>query len=103
VNTNLSVVIACRPAAELASFWNKPLVTWVATDPQFNDKNVFTTLGRTLGPFNKMGTFLIEIFKLYNWRKVVVLSSNYFVWQEASVAIRQVQDFISFSYFIITC
>jgi len=24
-------VTACRPAAELASFWNKPLVTWVAT------------------------------------------------------------------------
>ena len=25
-------VAACRPAAELASFWNKPIVTWVATD-----------------------------------------------------------------------
>jgi len=24
---------ACRPAAELASFWNKPIISWVATDP----------------------------------------------------------------------
>ena len=37
---------ACRPAAELASFWNKPIVSWVATDPDFNDKTVFTTLGQ---------------------------------------------------------
>jgi len=28
---SVDVVTACRPAAELASFWNKPLVTWVAT------------------------------------------------------------------------
>jgi len=30
---------------------------WVATDPEFNDKTVYTTLGRTLGPFSKMGAF----------------------------------------------
>jgi len=78
------------------------LITWVATNPQFNDKTVYTTLGRTLGPFNKMGTFLVEVFEQYNWRKVVFLSSNYFVWLEASVAIRQVRQFdlvCVFSYF----
>ena len=37
------------------------LVTWVATHPDFNDKSVFTTLGRTLGPFNKMGTFPAKV------------------------------------------
>lgn len=84
------VAAACRPAAELASFWNKPLVTWVATSPEFNDKTVFTTMGRTLGPFSKMGIFLVEVFQQYNWRKVVILSSNYFVWKEAGTAFRKV-------------
>ena len=42
---------ACRPAAEMASYWNKPIISWVATDPDFNDKDTYTTLGRTLGPF----------------------------------------------------
>ena len=108
-------VTACRPAAELASFWNKPIVSWVATDPEFNDKTVYTTLGRTLGPFSKMGIFLLDVFKtvyttlgrtlgpfskmgiflldvfkLYNWRKVVFISSNYYIWREAAIAIRQV-------------
>jgi len=85
------VAVACRPAAELASFWNKPLVTWVATDPEFNDKTVYTTMGRTLGPFNKMGTFLVEVFQQYNWRKVVVISSNFFLWLDAGKAIRKVK------------
>jgi len=84
------VLLACRPAAELASFWNKPLITWVATDSQFNDKTVYTTLGRTLGPFNKMGIFLLEIFAQYNWRKVVVISSNFFLWLDAGRNIRKV-------------
>jgi len=84
------LLAACRPAAELASFWNKPLVTWVATDPEFNDKTVYTTMGRTLGPFNKMGTFLVEVFQQYNWRKVVVISSNFFLWLDAGKAIRKV-------------
>jgi len=83
-------VSACRPAAELASFWNKPIVSWVATDPEFNDKTVYTTLGRTLGPFSKMGIFLLDVFKQYNWRKVVFISSNYYIWREAAIAIRQV-------------
>ena len=84
------VAIACRPAAELASFWNKPLITWVATDSQFNDKTVYTTLGRTLGPFKKMGIFLLEIFAQYNWRKIVVISSNFFLWLDAGKNIRKV-------------
>jgi len=86
----MHVAAACRPAAELASFWNKPIVSWVATDPEFDDKTVYTTLGRTLGPFNKMGTFLAEVFKQYNWRKVVVISSNFFLWLDAGKAIRKV-------------
>jgi len=109
-------IAACRPAAELASFWNKPLVTWVASDAEFNDRTVYTTLGRTLGPFNKMGTFLIikqtlmklfnmmgtfllDVFKQYNWRKVVVISSNYFLWLDAGKAIRKVDTLVELSCF----
>jgi len=78
------------------------LLTWVATSPEFNDKTLYTTLGRTLGPFNKMGTFLVEVFEQYNWRKVVVISSTYFIWAEAGAAFRKVfrcsSTFLSFSY-----
>lgn len=42
--------------------------------------------------FNKMGTFLLDVFKQYNWRKVVVISSNFFLWLDAGKAIRKVQN-----------
>jgi len=78
------------------------LLTWVATSPDFNDKTLYTTLGRTLGPFNKMATFLVEIFKRYNWGKVVVISSTYYFWAEAGTAFRKVfrrsSTFVSFLY-----
>ena len=76
--------------AELASFWDIPLVSWVATDPDFIDKVTYSTMSRTLGPFNKMGVFLVEILKKYNWSRVVVISSNYLLWFDASKAIRKV-------------
>lgn len=62
----------------------------MATDPDFNDRSIYTTLGRILGPFSKMGTFMLEIFKQYNWKRVVVISSNYFIWLDAGKAIRRV-------------
>ena len=78
------------------------LLSWVATSPEFNDKTQYTTLGRTLGPFNKMATFLVEIFQQYNWRNVVVISSTYYFWAEAGTAFRKVftcsSTFVSFSY-----
>ena len=82
---------ACRPAAELASFWNKPIISWVASDPEFGDKSIYTTLGRTLGSFEKMALFLVEVFRMYSWRRLVVVSSNYFFWLDAGKAVRKVR------------
>ncbi len=76
--------------AELASVWDKSIFSWVATDPLFNDKSIYTTLGRTLGPFSKMGKFLVDIFKQYTWSRVAVISSNYLLWYDAAKAIRLV-------------
>ncbi len=81
-------ISAAKPVAQLASFWNKPIISWVASDPIFNDKSIYTTFGRTLGPFSKMGTFLVDVFKQYNWRTVAVIASNYLLWYDAAKAIR---------------
>lgn len=62
----------------------------MATDPDLNDKKVYTTLGRALGPFDKMATFLLEVFLQYNWRRAAIISSNYFLWLDAGKAFRKV-------------
>jgi len=74
----------------MASFYDIPVISWVATDPDFDDKVTYSTLVRTLGPFSKLGVFLLEIFIQYNWRRVVVISSNYLLYFDASKAIRKV-------------
>ena len=32
------IIPALKPVAELASFWNKPIISWVGTDSDFGDK-----------------------------------------------------------------
>ena len=76
--------------ANVASFFKVPIISWVATDPDLNDKVTFSTLSRTLGPFSKLGEFLLEIFAQYNWRRVVVVSSNYLLYMDAAKAIKLV-------------
>lgn len=74
----------------MASFFDRPVISWVATDPDFDDKLNYSTLSRTLGPFSKLATFLLEIFSQYNWRRVVVISSNYLLYLDAGKAIRKI-------------
>lgn len=85
---NFIISSACRAVAELASVFEVPMISWVGTDPDFDDKITYSTLARTLGPFSKMGTFLVEIFQFYKWKRVVVISSTYLLYQDAANAIK---------------
>ena len=51
------------PVSELASSWDKVIISWIGTDPLLSNKAKYSTLARTLGPFDKMATFLLDIFK----------------------------------------
>ena len=82
VNEWLLLCPACRAVSEVSSFFNIPLISWVATDPDFDDKIAYSTLSRTLGPFSKLADFLLEVFLQYNWRRVIVISSNYLLYLE---------------------
>lgn len=91
--TFCNLFLACRPAAELASFWNKPLVTWLATDAELSDRDVYTTMARTLAPFSKMADFLIEVLVQFNWRRVVTIATTErLLWADASKAIKMVRS-----------
>jgi len=82
--------VACRAVAEATSFFDRPLISWVATDPDFDDKISYSTLSRTLGPFSKLAVFLLEVFQQYNWKRVVVISSNYLLYWDAGKAVRKI-------------
>jgi len=69
---------------------HRPLFSWVATDPDFDDKVTHSTLTRTLGPFRKLALYLPQILQQYNWKRVVVISSNYLHYGDVGRAIRKV-------------
>ncbi|KAK2140351.1 hypothetical protein LSH36_1384g00003 [Paralvinella palmiformis] len=92
---------ACRAVAEIASVYSIPMISWVATDANLNDRQRYSTLSRTLGPFNKIATFLLEILLQYNWRRVVIISSNHHIlYHDAAEAIVGVftEDNITIAY-----
>lgn len=64
------------PVAQLASFWNKPIIGWVSTNKELDNKNVHSTLVRTLGPVYKISVLLKEMFKKYNWRMCALISTK---------------------------
>jgi len=76
--------------SEVSSFFDRALISWVATDPDFDDKVAYSTLSRTLGPFSKLAVFLLEVFQQYNWKRAVVISSNYLLYWDAGKAIRKI-------------
>lgn len=71
----------------MASYWNLPIISWVATDPMFNDKITFNTMGRSLGAFDKMGMFLMDIFDYYGWKRVSIISSSFLIWNDGATAV----------------
>jgi ABC-type branched-subunit amino acid transport system substrate-binding protein len=73
----------------MSSFFVIPMISWVATDPDLDDKQIYSTLSRTLGPFSKLAVFLLEVYLQYNWRRVVIISSNYLLYWDAGRAIRK--------------
>ncbi|XP_077863910.1 atrial natriuretic peptide receptor 1-like [Saccoglossus kowalevskii] len=80
---------ACMISGQLAAFWNIPIISWVATSPDFNDKNIYSTLGRSLGPFTKLGVFLMEIMASYNWNRAVIVYSTFLLYGDAGKAIEK--------------
>nr|XP_006814370.1 PREDICTED: atrial natriuretic peptide receptor 1-like [Saccoglossus kowalevskii] len=80
---------ACMISGQLAAFWNIPIISWVATSPAFNDKNIYSTLGRSLGPFTKLGVFLMEIMASYNWNRAVIVYSTFLLYGDAGKAIEK--------------
>lgn len=67
---------ATTPSGLLASFWNLPIFSQASSDPSLADKSIYKTLVRLGPPFNKMGRAFVELFKHYNWTRVVMISKR---------------------------
>ncbi|XP_052799234.1 receptor-type guanylate cyclase gcy-13-like [Mya arenaria] len=58
------------PAAHLTSYWNFPMITWIANSFELSDKNLFSTLVRTVGPLSESARLIVTMFNTFNWTKI---------------------------------
>ena len=74
----------------MASVFDIPVISWVATAPILANKQRFSTLTRTLGPVSKVAIFLLEILRFYDWHRVCLISSEYLHYQDVADAMHDV-------------
>ncbi|XP_076471180.1 atrial natriuretic peptide receptor 1-like [Babylonia areolata] len=62
--------------ADVASYYNVPLFSWLSSEHTVNDKSRATTLVRTLPPLSGLGIQLLEVCRVMGWRRVALVSTE---------------------------
>ncbi|EFO91040.1 hypothetical protein CRE_16553 [Caenorhabditis remanei] len=74
--------------AKMATFWNIPIVGYMASSNSFADKSVFKTLARvSLRTTNSLAEAAAALIKHYGWNKVAIATNT------GAVAFERVQSF----------
>ncbi|CAG5128521.1 unnamed protein product, partial [Candidula unifasciata] len=74
--------------AMLASHWNLPIFGWVSNDHSLEDRTVYTTLVRLLGPLNQFSYTMNFVTILFRWRRFAMI-------YDADSAYKSVNDAIT--------
>lgn len=93
------------PVADMAVYWNIPVISGVSTAGYLDDKSRYKTLTRTSYKASNLADFMAEIFQRYGWRRCSIIwdeSKSY--WRTVmlpSLIIRFDSDGIEYHSFIL--
>ncbi|XP_078335729.1 atrial natriuretic peptide receptor 1-like [Crassostrea virginica] len=82
-STNYSAIIGpqcsqvCSLVGRLASYHNIACFSGVCQDTEMLNKNVFTTLTRFLGTFDKVGLAVTGIMKAFSWYRIGIIAQEH--------------------------
>ncbi|XP_056015335.1 atrial natriuretic peptide receptor 3-like [Ostrea edulis] len=65
--------VGMRGVALLASHWNTPIFGWVSQEEEFQDKTMYSTLVRFLGPLNRFPKVMFHMQSLFKWSQFAVM------------------------------
>ncbi|XP_067654035.1 atrial natriuretic peptide receptor 1-like [Haliotis asinina] len=68
---------AVAPVARFSERWGIPVLTAGALVSAFQDKSEYNLLTRMVGPYNKVGDFVLNILTHFKWQHVGILYSNH--------------------------
>ena len=63
----------CETAARLASHVQRSMTSWLCVNDALSDKNVYTTLSRSVPSNRNTAQALTEILTLYKWKYVMIM------------------------------
>ena len=55
--------LAAINAGKLLSYWNLPHFSYSSTDPELADKTIYSTMVRTVSPFNNLADALVHVYQ----------------------------------------
>ena len=75
---------SCLSAALLASYWNKPMISYSCSSVELSNRIFYPTFARTQ-PFSRTylhetPDILLQSMKVYNWTRAAIISTEDFVW-----------------------
>lgn len=75
---------SCLSAALLASYWNKPMISYSCSSVELSNRYHFPTFARTQ-PFSRTYThatpdILFRAMEFYKWKRAAIISTEDYVW-----------------------
>ncbi|KAL9987194.1 hypothetical protein ACROYT_G001458 [Oculina patagonica] len=85
---------SCLSAALLASYWNKPMISYSCSSVELSERFFFPTFARTQ-PFSRTylhetPDILLQAMIFYNWSRAAIISTEDHVWSPIAISMTEI-------------
>ena len=85
---------SCLSAGLLASYWNKPMISYSCSSVELSQRNYFPTFARTQ-PFSRTylhetPDLLLQAMNFYNWTRAAIISTEDHVWTPIAISMTEI-------------
>lgn len=84
---------SCLSAGLLASYWNKPMISYSCSSVELSNRLFYPTFARTQ-PFSRTYSretpdILLQSMGVYNWARAAIISTEDFVWTPIAISMTE--------------
>ena len=77
----------CKGVADLAAYWNVPILSGASTSGDLNNKAQYKTLTRTAFQLGVIGHFSVALFNKWSWTRCSIIWDDLSIWKIISTSI----------------
>lgn len=85
---------SCLSAGLLASYWNKPMISYSCSSVELSKRFFYSTFARTQ-PFSRTyldetPDILLQSMRVYNWTRAAIISTEDLVWTPVAISMTEI-------------